>query len=208
MKSEILQAIKAAALIEEQKSKLVVGTGISRVPKDSEGNIFGSPIMVHFDAGKGLVFFRISDEQGDPWGFEVALPVAEALGLALNDLLGLFDSVEAEKIYSLEADLSATASAANYFAEEKEILEKKIEEQKSEIKDLRDALKMSERMIGEPGFKNFISKRLAELEHFAARVSGLWATDRPDLVDQSLLNDVVLFKIEPPEDPKSEEVTE
>lgn len=196
MRAEILQAIKAAALIEEQKSKLVVGTGISRVPKDSEGNSFGSPIMTHFDAGKGLVFFRVSDEQGDPWGFEVALPVAEALGLALNDLLGLFDAVESEKIASLEADLAATAGAANYFAGEKESLEKRLEFKSGECSFLQTQIAANQEQIDE---LLRLRLRVEELEHFAASVSGLYATDRPDLVDQSLLNDVVLFKIEPPE---------
>lgn len=196
MRAEISKAIEAAKVIEEQKAKLVVGSGISRVPKDSEGNIFGSPIMTHFDAGKNLVFFRISDEEGDPWGFEVALPVAEALGLALNDLLGLFDAVESEKIYSLEADVAASASAANYFAEEKNRLEKALEFKSGELSFLQTQLAANQEQIDE---LLRLRLRVEELEHFAASVSGLYATDRPDLVDQSLLSDAVLFKIEPPE---------
>jgi hypothetical protein len=172
MRAEILQAIKAAALIEEQKSKLVVGTGRSRVPKDSEGNPTAAPIMIHFDAGKGSVFFRTSDDEGEPWGFEFPLPVAEALGLALNDLIGLFDAVESEKVASLEADVAASAAAANYFAEEKEIAEKKLEA---------------------------ATKRIEAFEHFSASVSGLWATDRPDLIGRVNVGEDVLFKIEPPE---------
>lgn len=196
MKQEILNAIKAAALIEEQKSKLIVGTGVSRVPKDSEGNIFGSPIMVHFDAGRGLVFFRISDEEGDPWGFEVALPVAEALTLALNDLLGIFDECQAGKIEALEVDLATTAGAANYFADEKANLEKLLEFKSGEVSFLQTQIAADQEQIDE---LLRLRLRVEELEHFAASVSGLYATDRPDLVDQSLLNDVVLFKIEPPE---------
>lgn len=196
MRAEILQAIKAAALIEEQKSKLVVGTEISRVPKDSEGNIFASPIMVHFDAGRGSVFFRASDEEGEPFGFEFPLPVAEALSLALNDLLGLFDSVEAEKVASLEADLAATAAAANYFAEEKAILEKRLEFKSGECSFFQTEIAANQERNDE---LLRLRLRVEELEHFAANVSGLYATDRPDLVDQSLLSDAVLFKIEPPE---------
>lgn len=196
MRAEISKAIEAAKVIEEQKAKLVVGTGISRVPKDSEGNIFGYPIMTHFDAGKNLVFFRISDEEGDPWGFEVALPVAEALGLALNDLLELFDFVESEKVASLEADLAATAGAANYFAGENESLEKRLELKSGECSFLQTQIAANQEQIDE---LLRLRLRVEELEHFAASVSGLYATDRPDLVDQSLLNDDVLFKIEPPE---------
>ena len=196
MKSEILQAIKAAALIEEQKSKLVVGTGISRVPKDSEGNIFGSPIMVHFDAGKNLVFFRISDEEGDPWGFEFPLDVAEALTWALNDLLGIFDECQAGKIEALEVDLATTAGAANYFAGEKENLEKRLELKSGECSFLQTQIAASQEQIDE---LLRLRLRVEELEHFAASVSGLYATDRQDLVDQSLFEDKILFKIEPPE---------
>ena len=186
MKQEILNAIKLAEEIAEKKGKLVVGTGISRVPKDSEGNIFGSPIMVHFDAGKGFVFFRISDEHGDPWGFEVALPVAEALGLALNDLLGLFDSVEAEEIAQLKKAISELTKAADYWAAENAANSNERDRLKAEKKILLDKIEEKDR-------------RLAELEHFAASVSGLWATDRKDLVDNSLFEDSILFKIEPPE---------
>lgn len=196
MRAEILKAIEAAKVIEEQKAKLVVGTGISRIPKDSEGNIFGSPIMTHFDAGKNLVFFRISDEECDPLGFEVALPVAEALGLALNDLLGLFDAVESEKIASLEADIAAKVWTANYFAVENESLEKRLELKSGECSFLQTQIAANQEQIDE---LLRLRLRVEELEHFAASVSGLYATDRPDLVDQSLLNDVVLFKIEPPE---------
>lgn len=196
MRAEISKAIEAAKVIEEQKAKLVVGSGISRVPKDSEGNIFGSPIMTHFDAGKGVVFFRVPDEDGDPYGFEISLPVAEALGLALNDLLGLFDFVESEKVATLETDLAATAGAANYFAGEKESLEKRLELKSGECSFLQTQIAANQEQIDEI---LRLRLRVEELEHFAASVSGLYATDRPDLVDQSLLNDVVLFKIEPPE---------
>jgi len=140
----------------------------------------------------------------------------------LADLLGTFETLPVERIEALKAELRAEKTASTYWAEEnaansnerdrlkaeKKILLDKIEEHKSEIKDLRDAVRMSERMLGEPGFKNFISKRLAELEHFAASVSGLWATDRKDLVDQSLFEDSILFKIEPPKDPQAEGVKE
>lgn len=176
MRAEILKAIEAAKVIEEQKAKLVVGSGISRVPKDSEGNIFGSPIMVHFDAGKGVVFFRVPDEDGDPYGFEISLPVAEALGLALNDLLGLFDSVETEEMEQLKKAVSILKENSRYFSDENKI-------KQAEINGLNDLLEIRNR-------------QLAELEYFAASVSGLYATDRPDLIDG---NRVLLFKIEPTE---------
>jgi len=195
MKQEILNAIKLAEEIAEKKGKLVVGTGRSRVPQDSEGNPTAAPIMIHFDAGKNIVFFRTSDEEGEPWGFEFPLEVAEALGLALNDLLGLFDAVESEKVASLEADLAATAGAANYFAGEKESLEKRLELKSGECSFLQTQIAANQEQIDE---LLRLRLRVEELEHFAATVSGLYATDRPDLVDQSLLDDV-LFKIEPPE---------
>lgn len=186
MKKEILQAIAAAARIEEEKKSLLVGTGISRIPKDSEGNLFGSPIMIHFDGGRGSVFFRASDEEGDPFGFEFPLPVAEALLLALNDLLGTFDGAEAEKVAEMEAEIKSQKAAAKYWADEFEAKGEK----------LARSIAFKKELLAEIEMKN---KRLADLEHFAASVSGLYATDRPDIVDQSLLNDVVLFKIEPPE---------
>lgn len=115
---------------------------------------------------------------------------------ALNDLLGLFDAVESEKVASLEADLAATAGAANYFAGEKESLEKRLELKSGECSFLQTQIAANQEQIDE---LLRLRLRVEELEHFAASVSGLYATDRPDLVDQSLLNDAVLFKIEPPE---------
>jgi hypothetical protein len=115
MKQEILNAIKLAKEIAEKKGKLVVGTGISRVPKDFEGNPTAAPIMIHFDAERNIVFFRASDEDGDPLEFEFPLEVAEALGLALNDLLGLFDTVEFEKLAFFETELATTVDAANIY---------------------------------------------------------------------------------------------
>ena len=196
MKQEILNAIKLAEEIAEKKGKLVVGTGRNRVPQDSEGNPTGAPIMIHFDASKNLVFFRVSNEEGDPWGFEFPLDVAEALTWALNDLLGIFDECQAGKIEALEVDLATTAGAANYFAEEKNRLEKALEFKSGEVYFLQTQIAANQEQIDE---LLRLRLRVEELEHFAASVSWLYATDRPDLVDQSLLNDVVLFKIEPPE---------
>ena len=175
MKQEILNAIKLAEEIAEKKGKLVVGAGRNRVPQDSEGNPTGAPIMIHFDASKNLVFFRVSNEEGDPWGFEFPLDVAEALTWALNDLLGIFDECQAGKI---------------------EALEKALEFKSGEVSFLQTQIAANQEQIDE---LLRLRLRVEELEHFAAIVSGLYATDRPDLVDQSLLNDVVLFKIEHPE---------
>jgi hypothetical protein len=186
MKPEILKAIKLAEEIAEKKGKLVVGTDRSRVPQDSEGNPTAAPIMIHFDAGKNIVFFRTSDEEGEPWGFEVALPVAEALGLALNDLLGLFDGVEAEEIAQLKKEISELTKAADYWAAENAANSNDLDRLKAEKKILLEKIEEEDR-------------RLAELENFAASVSGLWATDRPDLIGRVNVGEDVLFKIEPPE---------
>lgn len=192
MRAEILKAVEAASEYERLSKALVVGSSKSRAPRDIDGNVVGAPIMAFFDASKGSVFFRTQDENGDPWGFDFPLAVAEALSFALADLLGTFETLPADRIEALKAELKAEKTASSYWAGETASSSNERDRFKAEKKILLDKIEEKDR-------------RLAELEHFVLSVYGLWATDRPDLVFDPKR---ILFEIKPPESPKAEEVAQ